>query len=1067
MDIYKVTEINMLEQCSSNSQSADYICPVCSCRYANEKQFYGHLQVHSGEVTWKCFQCEDKNLEFESQAKLQMHENLCHQIVRPFKCDLCCLTFDRASQLDYHHRSIHLGEKSHVCQICSKGFFRKTDLRTHLNIHLGTNYCICEVCGKKFSHVSNLIRHCRMHAGVKPYPCSICGKRFTQISSLGRHKRIHDKESNNIDKNTQNLEADQTLQGEQSIENNNEVKGNSNRSDNHKIVKRQHYCKICGESFHFILLLRQHEKYHINSGKFQCKDCEKSFQELHDMKDHKCHRLGFDDIEIKTKKDKKDFIKSRLANNTNKEKIQDSKESKVLEQGNLMETVIYISSDQGEKTDPIDLEDQLLQDHLAEIAIKLRTADTIQNKDISINIAEILDSCNYDQNESLNNADIASYKNSDITDTDIIYVRQLDHNEFKLMPESNQSNSECAAINHEKEQSFKSDERYQSESLEFNSIVSDVCTSLSIEDQHEKLRTNNINSNRNLLSYESRKLVSYNHETNLIKSVNLDNIVENNRLVESIERNVNKLISNSENEFDDSSNANNGIFNCIEPTLRLVQTESGEQFYKLLINNFLDKAPITSNGKSLDKVHFEETTYTDYDGKSLSSSKQSATIDFIQRYDEYETSDNLENLTDLQNDLYYTHQEFQRQEKEFDSLQNNENDQLSCINLKNKEFSISISEKEMQNMQTFNLCHLDNDTQTDFENYVENNLEAFEKTAFENSEERFFELIEIGSTENNDTIKNPLCKQSPMLCVVQNEGEQLLELLQDSLQNNKYQNQQFVKSLNLNENKADFLRSPVCLPTSVHDNRSDLLIRISDNTEFQSVQYGNIDSKKPTKLETSVGKAIITEDINQSPAKKKSKKSFKRFQCKVCNKVFSSGYNYKQHIGTHFMDHQRFKCKDCGISFAWKSTLNKHIANNHRPDGPQKFVCDICPKVYTTLSQVNEHVKRDHLKQRNHVCPHCGKSFFKKFDLKTHSRTHTNERPYICRSCGKRFPHQSHIIRHERIHSGEKPYSCNVCQKTFAQPGSLKVHKQKHQQTKVDILDYQMDEDDPLAFAKL
>ncbi|KAG6803022.1 zinc finger protein [Apis mellifera caucasica] len=118
----------------------------------------------------------------------------------------------------------------------------------------------------------------------------------------------------------------------------------------------------------------------------------------------------------------------------------------------------------------------------------------------------------------------------------------------------------------------------------------------------------------------------------------------------------------------------------------------------------------------------------------------------------------------------------------------------------------------------------------------------------------------------------------------------------------------------------------------------------------------------------------------------------------------------------HLSYQQKFHCKDCKISFAWKSTLNKHIANNHRPDGPQKFACDICNKIYNTSSQVNEHVKRDHLKQRNHVCSQCGKSFFKKYDLKIHGRIHTDERPYVCRACGKRFHHRSHIIRHERIH---------------------------------------------------
>ncbi|XP_015115173.1 zinc finger protein 16 [Diachasma alloeum] len=196
----------------------------------------------------------------------------------------------------------------------------------------------------------------------------------------------------------------------------------------------------------------------------------------------------------------------------------------------------------------------------------------------------------------------------------------------------------------------------------------------------------------------------------------------------------------------------------------------------------------------------------------------------------------------------------------------------------------------------------------------------------------------------------------------------------------------------------------------------------------------------------------------------KSRSQEQKYECTICKKKFSTASNLKQHTGTHFLDQQKFHCKECGMSFAWKSTLNKHLASNHRPDGPQKFVCEICPRVYSTLSQVNEHVKRDHLKVRNHVCEECGKSFFKKFDLKSHRRTHTKERPYVCRVCDKTFYHQSHIIRHERIHSGERPYSCDFCQKTFSQLSSLRVHKQRHQnETRMDILEYQNNEDDPMA----
>ena len=79
----------------------------------------------------------------------------------------------------------------------------------------------------------------------------------------------------------------------------------------------------------------------------------------------------------------------------------------------------------------------------------------------------------------------------------------------------------------------------------------------------------------------------------------------------------------------------------------------------------------------------------------------------------------------------------------------------------------------------------------------------------------------------------------------------------------------------------------------------------------------------------------------------------RKFQCAVCENSFSTAYNLKQHKGTHFSDHQQFQCKHCGVSFAWKSSLNKHMARNHQSDGLTKSLCSMCPKFYNTPSQLN------------------------------------------------------------------------------------------------------------------
>ncbi|PSN50582.1 Zinc finger protein 91 [Blattella germanica] len=169
------------------------------------------------------------------------------------------------------------------------------------------------------------------------------------------------------------------------------------------------------------------------------------------------------------------------------------------------------------------------------------------------------------------------------------------------------------------------------------------------------------------------------------------------------------------------------------------------------------------------------------------------------------------------------------------------------------------------------------------------------------------------------------------------------------------------------------------------------------------------------------------------------KKQVRIYQCTECPKTFVKNSNFKQHLGIHFIEQQRYHCPNCGQTFAWKSTLNKHMMNHSTAPLP-RYRCDLCSKEYSSATQVQEHIKRDHYKQRPYACVSCGKTFYKKYDLKIHIRTHTKERPYICGTCGKSFYHLSHIIRHERIHTGLRPYRCSDCGRQFNQSSSLKSH---------------------------
>lgn len=102
------------------------------------------------------------------------------------------------------------------------------------------------------------------------------------------------------------------------------------------------------------------------------------------------------------------------------------------------------------------------------------------------------------------------------------------------------------------------------------------------------------------------------------------------------------------------------------------------------------------------------------------------------------------------------------------------------------------------------------------------------------------------------------------------------------------------------------------------------------------------------------------------------------------------------------------------------------------------FICSVCNKGFTYLSQL-EHHKTTHHALKPFRCLECGKFFTQKTRLKTHQRVHTGERPFSCRVCGKKFSRRDNCLRHERFHSRAKQ-----SEKSFALQAKLRLHEDVH-----------------------
>ncbi|TRY75029.1 hypothetical protein TCAL_15595 [Tigriopus californicus] len=219
---------------------------------------------------------------------------------------------------------------------------------------------------------------------------------------------------------------------------------------------------------------------------------------------------------------------------------------------------------------------------------------------------------------------------------------------------------------------------------------------------------------------------------------------------------------------------------------------------------------------------------------------------------------------------------------------------------------------------------------------------------------------------------------------------------------------------------VDLADVPSSLNERPSDNRLDVapsrLVNDPHNIESSELEPPEVDSSDFRQLPACPAQSDTKNKVT-SVSSDTSQKS--KFCCPDCAKVFSRKDSLKQHLSSHH-PLNGINCRVCDQVFAWRSTLHRHLWNAHGllPSRSQlkqsSLKCAQCTLKFRTEAQLQIHVRRDHVKERQHHCTQCSKTFFKKSDLKTHLRVHTNDRPYACDQCSKSFSHISAYHRHRK-----------------------------------------------------
>ncbi|XP_041444181.1 zinc finger protein 710 isoform X1 [Xenopus laevis] len=162
-------------------------------------------------------------------------------------------------------------------------------------------------------------------------------------------------------------------------------------------------------------------------------------------------------------------------------------------------------------------------------------------------------------------------------------------------------------------------------------------------------------------------------------------------------------------------------------------------------------------------------------------------------------------------------------------------------------------------------------------------------------------------------------------------------------------------------------------------------------------------------------------------------------KCEVCNKAFTQTSHLKRHMLLH-TDIKPYSCRFCGRGFAYPSELKAHEVKH---ENGRCHVCVECGLDFATLTQLKRHIS-SHQGPTLYQCTECNKSFHYRSQLQNHMLKHQNVRPFVCKECGMEFSQIHHLKQHSLTHKGVKEFKCEVCGREFTLHANMKRHMLIH-----------------------
>ncbi|XP_053674397.1 zinc finger protein 595-like [Anopheles nili] len=144
------------------------------------------------------------------------------------------------------------------------------------------------------------------------------------------------------------------------------------------------------------------------------------------------------------------------------------------------------------------------------------------------------------------------------------------------------------------------------------------------------------------------------------------------------------------------------------------------------------------------------------------------------------------------------------------------------------------------------------------------------------------------------------------------------------------------------------------------------------------------------------------------------------FSCELCQKGFVDKKEMRRHYTSHFNPQSKLYIPNA-------HTIATPPEAGPTGKKYKTYNCKICNRQFTSSSNLAKHITT-HTGEKKYVCEFCEKRFSQGGQLTVHRRIHTGERPFACENCGDRFLDGSSFKRHKTHQLCRKSSSALVCE---------------------------------------